>query len=569
MRIRRFIPKCAAVVGLVVLGSLLVANDGARAATAPPNPVIAATISNPDSNTTLKVTWVPSPIGEPAEWYVAQAISGGRFYGQAWCYETDCTSVSIPGVPPNRYYVVNVYPANFAGYGPPRTSPPYLVTSGCVNFADLCATVMTASPDGAATSLAEGFQNGRPLPPDELAALQPRFWRMGVYEEDYDLFDHARAAGAKVLVILSDVWRAATLDPETGFPEPPWEDWEAYRSFVRSYATMLVNAGRNPDYWDVQNEPGGDHLSPADHDEWTPARMLEQFKIAYEEIRAVDAAAKVIGPSIATYTVAARPMVLDIETFLDYVQANGIDLGAVTWHEANAGNLTGDTTALPVAIEYHVDTVRKLMSTRNLGNPEILISEYGALQMHLIPGWVAGYITSIERADVDGANRTCWSDAGPPTFNQCANRSLSGLFSSGGERLANYWVHRFYAGMAGTRVASRVSTAALSTFATTDADNTVRVLVGRHEQCTANLPFGCAQGLTTQVAKNMTLDVDASPLVTQWHVTVNRIPAATGPLSAPVPMLDTSITPIAGRVSILLNSVNDGDAVTVTLTPAA
>ncbi len=525
-------------------------------------------VTNPDSNTTLKATWVPSPTGQRAEWYVAQAISGGKFFGQAWCFESDCTSVSLPGVPANRYYLVNVYPANVAGYGPARTSPPILVASDCAEYADLCATV-TDSPSGAATLRAQGFQNSQPLPTAELAALQPSVWRMGVNPPDYTLFNHARAGGAKVIAIVSDAWLAATFTVSSPYAKTPWKDWSAYRAWVRSYATTLVNSGHNPDYWNVQNEPGlANYLSAADTALWTPALMLEQFAVAYAEIRAVDPTAKVIGPSIAAYTVLpGRPLTLDLKTFLDYVQAKGIQPGAVAWHEVSGGNYTGDTTALPVAIGYHVDTVRKLLAARNLGDVEVMITEYGALQMHLIPGWIAGYLTSFEQANVR-ANRTCWEAGGYPTYNECSNRSLSGLFSSDGQRLANYWVHNFYASMTGTRVATRVSTARMSAFAVADPSGVVRVLVGRHEQCTAKLPFGCAQGLTTPVTKAIELDITASPTVARWRVTVNRIPATTGPMSAPMPMLDSTVDSIGGRVPVTLSAVNDGDAITVTLTPA-
>lgn len=551
------------------LCGVLVQTDAAGAATAIPNAVQAVAVTAPESNTTLNVRWVRSASGPIPQWYVAQAYTSAGFAGQAWCFDASCSSVNIPGLAPGRSYTAIVWPATTAGYGGARTSLPFSMTSGCAD-GDLCATVNVASTKGTALLRAQGFQNGQAIGASDAAVLRPQFWRVGVTPPDYTLFDSARASGAKVIALMSDAWFAATYDPATSRARAPWIDWNAYRAWVRTYAKALINSGHKPDYWDVQNEAGlPGYLTEAATAQWTPINQLEQYAIAYQEIRALDPAAKLVGPSIATFTVVAgRPLTLDLKTFLDYVKATGIQLGAIAWHEVSPGNYTGDTTALPVAIAYHVDTVRSMIAARNLGNPEILITEYGAQEMHLIPGWTVGYLTNLEKANVDGANRTCWVTPSYPTYNECASRSLGGLLTGDGtQRLANYWVHAFYGSMRGSRVATRTSTASMSTYAVTDSDGTVRVLLGRHEQCTPSLPFGCALGLSTPTTKNVTLDVDAAAAVSQWRVTVNRIPSTTAPMPAPTPVLDTVMTSSAGRVHIPLTAVNDGDALTVTLTP--
>jgi hypothetical protein len=554
----------------------MLANDhsvvrrGTGIATESPRAVVAVTVATNETPTTLTATWAPPTSGPVPDRYVVQAFSSGAFEGQAVCFGARCTTASIPGVRPNRTYTVTVYPAAGRSYGPGMTAAPIAVKTGCSGTAALCATV-TTSTIGAADRRAQGFLEGAGAAAKTTLAsgLHPRVWRLGTLLDDYTRFDNARNSGARIILILSDAWLAYGKDKPSGEANAPWTDWERYRTWVHDYATALVAAGRVPDYWEVQNEPGhGGYLSDADQAAWTPELALKQWAVAYREIKAVVPTAKVIGPSLDHFeTQSADTTVLSIQQFLSYAKANGLVPGGLTWHEASAASTNGDSAALPVMTAYHVATARRMVTEAGLPAMAILVGEYGPFETHSFPGWTVGYIVAAESANADTAGRACWTEKAGNLTNECTDRSLDGVLSSDGTQpMANYWVHKFYADMGGNRLAVKPSTARISVFATKDASGVVRALFGRHEQCTTTNPNGCgALTPTRPTAQPGYLDV-ATGAVVRWHLTVQRVNASTS-TTTPMTVLDQDVTAVSGNVHIDLPSINNNEAYTVVLTP--
>ena len=445
------------------------------------------------------VMWKASNLGVAATKYsiAIRDVATNAWIATVGCEGYRCMAERIPGLTPGRKYKAIVRAGNAVGSSLPvtfaMTTP---VATGCAT-ANACVTVESKGVvKTRLTHAAQGFIYGNwdPLPDGTVAELKPQFWRVSTGIDDYTAFDRVRATGAKVVITLSDAWRGGTYSSVRGGALPPMSDPARYRAWVRLFVGSVLEDGRRPDYWEVQNEPGApNYLNAADTAALTVDDMHEQFRIAYEEIMALDPTAKVIGPSIGWYLSRPDPAdleITDIQRFLEYSEAHGIRPAALVWHEIN---LTAwharDFASLPVNIVDHVAEVRALAAEYDVGTPEILITEYADEPVHHLPGWTVGYIANLEAAGVDGAMRSCWGT-------ECYLSQYNGLLTPEGTPLANYWIHRFYAAMGSSRLTATASKASLSVLAARDdATWEVRTLIGRHETCSLNVQIGCARRL--------------------------------------------------------------------------
>jgi hypothetical protein len=397
-----------------------------------------------------------------------------------------------------------------------------------------------------------------------LGALKPRWWRV---QMNGDVADDkfAQAQSTAVTAVVSDAWIHNQARPDGSVPTP-WSNWEAYRGWVTRYVQGALFIGAHVDYWDIQNEPGDAHVfALQDRPTVTAANLLQQYLVTYQAIKAADPQAHVIGPSLDAYRDRGQGSPLDLPTFLDFSVSHGLRFDALSWHENGDGTKPGDIVA-------HVAAARRLLQERpSLGQLPIFINEYGAQSTHLVPGWAVGYIAALEAANVDQANRSCWSlpnNGG----SECFGPTLDGLLTTdGAQPLGVYWVAVSYAGMAGRKLPVTTTSASLTGFATRQpATGAISLLLGRHVSCVAQTNPYCRQspsatpGLATAL---VTIKVGSQ---TPFKLTADQIPDLPAPYPTLAHLGGGVIKPAAdGTISFPLPGFADGEAYFITLEPSS
>jgi hypothetical protein len=535
----------------------------APAAPAPPGPVSALTLVADPAINRATVSWQP-PAGGPApERYTLGVHENGVQRGAFECY-APCTESTID-VTPGASATVSVRAANTVGRSQVRKTAPVVVSAPCPLA---CVTVDTTQGYGPAIGRARGFVHsiGPRTDPARVEALRPEHWRVSGTWNNGAGPEYAAAHGATLTYVLSGDWHDQTTTG--GGAAAPWADWNRYTTFITDTMHAVEAAGIDVEYWDVQNEPGGRDGYYAAGIKPTTEQLLTQLKVAYQTIKAVDPGAKVVAPSLVAYS--DRPgetnMLLDLRTFLDYAVANGLVFDAISFHDINylarPGVYAADWWGMaPDVVGDSVERLRALLAERpSLGSPAILVNEYTDMTTQGLPGWSVGRIAALEAADVDQANRTCWGT--------CGDGWLDGLLANDGETpYPAYWVYAYYARMNGNRVAVTTSNTSVTAFAVTDADGTVRVLLGRHRGCNPEIqgdencpgqPFLPDGEVTLRVRVPSSLAL----------VTTEAIPAQARPLAAPELRLRLpAAVAVDGVVTVPLHGVGDGDAWQITIHP--
>jgi hypothetical protein len=506
----------------------------------------------------------------------------------------------------------------------------------CVDGTEICVRVDTAATRGTAKRSAQGFLHGVAggVPGSSLVTpLKPTAWRTS--EKDYVTATKGTYGGRATFIVRD--WFYIHSGGQTS-----WTDFTNYENYVKALVHQSIDEGWPIDYWDVMNEPD----SPADpakipataedgsrscagNDPCLAITQLQEIEHAVSAIRSVDPNAKIVVPSLNKFraspavpqTGPALARMLDLETVLDYLVLRNIKVDAISWHELS--NFRSDNYDYPIpqavrdldntkyvssprVVLDHVAQARALIAARpSLGNLEIHINEFGPVASTMVPGWEAGWLNAMEDANVDLGSRSCWQlQEGTSVNDGCfgpapghASGRLDGLLTNGTVQnpKAAYWVHRFYADMTGTRVATTTSdpqfghgppddgthTSAdiTSAFATRDdATSTVRTMVGRHYSCTPASNALCAGGIRQWDSYRPVAPTAPGAVLVKWpyasgsvNVTVKRIPNTDvqGPLaSGPVAVSTTTATAVSGQdLRVDLGSVADGEAYTVTVSP--
>ena len=478
--------------------------------------------------------------------------------------------------PYKRFYVGTgkllffVAAANSAGNSPYTAGPVVDVAAGC-STADACLTVDDVPNATPNALVASGFLESAPQPSALVSALKPTVWRVADTREGAIV---SRYASSKTL-ILSELWRPATSSYNSGYAAAPWKDWNNYRAWVTGVVKAAKVGGWAPQYWDLVNEadlmsnPANPYFAPADRSSATPANLLQMILVAYRAVRAADPTAKIVGPSFSEYqdSVTAPADRPNMRTFIQFAAANNMKLDAVSWHELNDQFSSYDGVAMPVVLTEHVERFRRqLAKYPALGNPSVFINEYTQPSTNLLPGWNAGYMGEIDRAPVAQANRTCWDT--------CFTPSIDGLLtqtdSTYSGTTASYWTYKAYADMRGATEMDAKSSIAWrfsGTATRDDASRTVRVLAGAHWGCAPSVNPSCTNGFDPGA---MTASVDVPYAYGPTAVVdVYKLPAGVGPVAGPTLLSSVTTNVVGGRVAVWLSGVNDGDAISVILTPGA
>ena len=517
----------------------------------------------------LTLTWTPSSASPAAEKYAVGVFEGsGSSLHQVGAVSCDapCNTETIQATP-GSVTSIDMVAQNGVGSSPVAWSNQVNVTPSC---ALACVTVAAGSPAGAFNGTSDGFLSTSGAA--DAQGLAPVQWRTN----DMVLTTMSSAQvndmkTAAVTELLSDDWLQS--HNVGGYAVTPWSDWATYSTWVQAEVTsveaLATLKGVHISYWDVQNEPfGGGYYSsssqpPASE---TVSTFETQFLTAYRAIKAADPSAQVIGPSLIAF--AANPADvsggIDMRTFLDFCVANGIQLGAVSFHDNNFKGSSGwyepdsAPAAQPAEVQGHVSELKQLLAERpSLGNPAVLVNEYGDPYTYELPGWDVGRIAALDGSGVTGANRSCWGNCGA---------SLDGLLTSdGASTLPGYWVYSFYSSMAGQTVPVTSTYTDITGIASINSTGTVEALVGRHQSCLQLSSPYCPSYPSGQA----TISVQV-PGATNAQVTMAVIPMGSS-LTAPLPALTTTTTTVAvvNGVVTVSPSLNDGDAVEITVTPTA
>jgi hypothetical protein len=348
---------------------------------------------------------------------------------------------------------------------------------------------------------------------------------------------------------------------------------------MSSTVTSLLASGKQINYWDVYNEPGGanTYYSAAAYATETPALLLEQFLVAYRAIKAADPAAQVIGPDLEYWADypgqwGAQARTFDMATFLKFAANNGIKLAAITWHEIvdNTGPNPEENTLLPATIEDHVAQARALIaSLPTLGNPKIFITEFGMPEVQKIPGWDVAYLAALTNAGVAEASRSCWNG-------DCTLPDLDGLlYSNGVNPLPAFYDRLVYASMSGYMLPTTSTSDTVSALGSFNSvTGTLTGLLGRSVGCTQNLvscPSGWAESSRgSPIAVKVTVTVPWSSGIA--HVLMTDISGAYPQLPARAPVVRGAVATISpagvgkGTITFTLTNFADGDAYGLTIT---
>jgi hypothetical protein len=555
-----------------ITGAAVSSNTTTIAADSPPSAVTGLQANAAPADETVSVTWQPSTVGAAADsitltvlsmpgQLMVAPITVAAFSGQK-------TFFLVPG-----QYAVRAEATNSAGKAAAALSNTFTIANTC-SGGDVCLHVKTSGTQGAEQLVAQGFLQS--VPDSSNASLVPNLhpgqWRLNLASQVAVVAPYNPVQTQ----VVSDHWFQDTGYNHGGYAVTPWSDWAKFSTYVGNLVKGANAYNVAPTYWDLFNEPDGvgcgagcKYFSVADQATVTTANLLQTMLVEYQAIKAADPTAKVVGPSLLGYHDVAgeNGLPLDMATFVSFAAANGIKLDAISWHENSDFGYRSDwgPSSIPFNIPEHVARARQLLAQNPaVGNPVILINEYGTPQTHTLPAWQLGTFGALERAGVGGASRSCWGDCNQP--------SLDGLLGWTGKdwsgTLPAYWMAKAYADMAsGTKVATD-STASWRLDALSvrqDSSSTVRVLFGQHWSCDKAANGWCQSSAVVPAAATVvTIDWPyATPAAT---VTVNRIAAGPNPISSPTVVSSSRAVVNQGKLVVSVPAAADGDGYSIVAT---
>jgi hypothetical protein len=573
----------AAVIGpILIVGGLGLTS--ASAANAVPNAPLSVSALQVGPSADITVSWSPSNSGSAATGAVVQLYSVVKnsysLVSQIKC-GASCTSAVFRDLNFGTNYIAWVTPWNVTGSGPSTYSATLAPANRCASGA--CVTLNATSSIGPANHADSGVLNsvfnvGNLV--TDLASLDTTMYRGSpFYNEDGTLnwsdWNLAVGDGTKTELILSNLWSGFNA----GNPPTPWSNWSIYNAWVKSTVKTIVASGEQVSYWDLYNEPGGfGYYSAANYAIVTPALLLQQFLDTYQDVKAVDPSAAIVGPSLAEWgdypnqysTNTKSDPEFDMASFLTFAATNHLQLAAISWHEIADSNGPNpeENSFFPAVIIDHVNEARRLIAALpSLGHPQIFIEEYGLPEVQQIPGWDVSYLSALTTAGVASADRACWPAS------QCANPTLDSLLANNAVYPEpDYWVRTAYAAMSGNMIASSSSLDWVTALGSYNATNqTITGLIGRGKGCDQDAYCDSVDPYDPPLAP-----ISATITVTvPWRSGTVNVGLADiagqniTPIYQPIPVTSTlKISPTgpnSGTVTIPISSFADGDAYSLTI----
>ncbi|MFC4996239.1 hypothetical protein ACFPIJ_00155 [Dactylosporangium cerinum] len=158
----------------------------------------------------------------------------------------------------------------------------------------------------------------------------------------------------------------------------------------------------------------------------------QMWNTAVTEIRRLDPAAVIVGPSYSGYNHGW------LDAWLARTKADGTLPGVLNWHFGND----------PLADS---NDAKAIMSARGVGPLPMTIDEYLFSQQQQ-PGYLAWYLARLAPSDVSAAAHAIWSDC-------CTAGTLDSVLNNG-QPTGQWWVYRAYAQLTGNLVATNGAAAA-------------------------------------------------------------------------------------------------------------
>ncbi len=453
-----------------------------------------------------------------------------------------------------RYFVIFTLCACANGHAPYSDNP------GAYNGdAGQGQVTVDASSSNGPILNRQGFLHGLSGAPPQISLLQnlkPAFWRINEYTNN--IFVKNIAPTAKSTFVLIDAYANAKGVHYDQFDWSTW-DWTEYSNFVSQTVSQAAAYG-HIEYWDIWPEP-----------DWSfhgsQANLVQMYITTVTAIRAQTPSAKIIGPDLSHYDIAA------LEAFIVFITQSNLRFDGISWHEFGQ----------PEDIPAHVQAVRNLFLKYpivcNPTCPEIHINEYAGPEYHLVPGWTLGFLQQFEETHIDVASKACWSSIeNNQNISDCIS-GVDGLFTAAGLPRPMYWVHRAYADLVGglRLTSSQVDDVAgihKSTLASkNNADQSLTILsarfsCGAHNKWCANVQSIAADDQKLNPA-NYDLIVQNYPYAkTSVRVIISRIPnentvhELANPIQVSDMILPITKDPITAAVQdlhISLPQVQDGD----------
>ncbi|HVX19002.1 MAG TPA: hypothetical protein VHA73_13305 [Acidimicrobiales bacterium] len=595
--------------GVVPGGTLARLQPAAASSARNPGPNSTTTTSTPGAATSLSIAVTPGTDIARATWTrptgVTSTTDVTRLYlvdvtvpsawtiaQQATCYVRDVCdqAVNLRGLVSGRTYMLAVQGVNGVGAGPLAWSNPFSTSPSCP--VDVCVTVdattAATSASKAPTNKATGMLGNFMVPADVslLDDLHPTWWRLttfglpdSAHPPAYQAFDKARNRGATIIENLSADWWQQVRDANGGKMPKPSADWAAWDSFVTAKVRQSIADGRNPDYWDVWNEPeGGTNVIGGG---FTTSEQLALYARTWKDIRSVDPHAKVAYAASTQFAARSNPTtnVLGLLDLIDYVKAKHLTLDAYTYHD---GTPVLYDSMSPFADEIidRVGAARKWLDAAHMTSTKIVIDEFIPPATYGIPAANLAYLSAIERSSADGAARACWDRTWPlsagtsTTASGCLLGQLDNLTDLDGNfPLAAWWVQEAYADLSGQLAPATSTSSWVQSLAAVRPDGTTTVLLGRYATCTADIWSlvnpACPSTKVSWLPATVQVKVKA-PSAGRWTVSVDGIPNVISAVTSLVQSLapNTATTDSNGDLTVTV-PIADGAVQQITLTPAS
>jgi hypothetical protein len=395
--------------------------------------------------------------------------------------------------------------------------------------ADTLLEVDLATATGPATHVASGSLYGiiENLPADVNGLVAPL--RPNMFTNPAENVQQPHGDAILVAERLAPLGARVTIRLADWFPGWPYEftnmtDW--FDKLAQTVARKQASGLDNYYGYEIWNEPT---LT------WTSSIPFNDFwKQTYDELRALDPDADVIGPSLAWYNSDW------LRDFLTFARDNGCTPDIIAWHELGGGDLGS-----------HFEDYRALEQQLSIGPLPISINEYSGDDEGQ-PGASAPIIAKFERFGVDTACLSYWDVAHPGR--------LGSLLATDTDPNGGWWFYKWYGDMSGNMVATvpaspndvttldgfanlDASTEVASVLFAGDNDGTVRVLIRG---------FDAAPFFGSQVS----VVVEHSPWGSHSTV-VNETDTVS---STDVPITD-------GQIEVTVLNTNNEDGYRISLTP--
>ena len=346
----------------------------------------------------------------------------------------------------------------------------------------------------------------------------------------------AKAVGAKVILLVHDLWGADLVCTVNEFPGDGG-NWTRFNTFINQVVNDAKAAGMTGSdvIWDLWNEPDccgfwGDRAQ---------SQYLEMWKRSYQAVRAALPSAIISGPSSSGQPAGGNGW---FTAYLDYIKSNNVIPDYLSWHQLPGPDPNSSKS-----------TADSWLSSRGITVKGYQINEYGSPGGQQGAAGSAWYIGRLDRLGIDGA-RANWGMYG-------------GLWDTMGELVVNgsgalgaWWVYKRYADTTGQRVAISSNNSQWDGAAGTDSSKANAIIV---------LGNNLSSGGPYTITLNLTRLDQASYLVAnnQVRALVERIPE-TGrtPVSAPTTVSNQNYAVTNNQASITISwgSANDSYAVTLT-----